>query len=228
MASFIDIVNRARSECGVTGNPLTTLSGVTGESLRFKNWVAEAYMEIQRKHTDWEWLRESFSITTVDAQQVYTLANIGISETFGKWKPDTFRIYTTALGYSTETFMYPTAYESFRDTWQFGANRAVKNRPTTFAVFPNKSLGLGPAPDATGYTVVGDYYTQPVEMADDDDVPAFPSKFHMLLVYEAMKHYAWYESAAEVYQRGDVKAGALMSELEFDQLPSVIIGGAMA
>lgn len=222
--TFLQLVNRLRQECAITGNDLTSLSNLSGESLRCKNWINDAYMDVQRKHPDWEWLRTSFSFTTTDAQQVYTLSDIGVSSTFGIWKPETFRIYITSSGYPTETFLIQQDYASWRDMWQFGANRTVTNRPTTFAILPNKSIGFGPTPNATGYTVLGDYYSAPVELSGDSDTPAFPAKFHMLLVYQAMMSYAAYESAPEVYQRGEVKAGQLMADLQADQLPQLVAG----
>lgn len=226
--TFLQLVNDLREKCGISGNALSALSGLTGESLRCKNWINDAYMDVQRLHTDWEWLRTSMSFTTTASQQTYTLANIGVSSTFGKWVHDTFRIYETSAGYATEDFLQEIDYSAWRDEWQFGANRSVTGRPTMFAIAPNKSLCFGPTPDATGYTVLGDYYSTPVQLSADSDEPAFPGRFHQLLVYAAMMSYGAYESAPEVYQRGKEKHGELLQLLEVDQLPAMSAGAALA
>lgn len=226
--TFLELLQRLAADTGTTNQTISTVSGVSGEILRLKNWLNDAYMDLQREHPDWEWLRSSFSFTTTNAQQIYTLTDIGISTTFGKWKPETFRSYITSSGYGTEIFMQYSEYEAWRDLWQFGANRTLTSRPTLFTILPNKSIGLGPTPNSVGYTVLGDYYTAPVEMSADSDEPAFPSKFHMILVYRAMMSYGVYESATEVYQRGQQKYGELLSQLQADQLPIVIAGAALA
>jgi hypothetical protein len=51
MATFLDLVNLARSEAGVASGDLATLqTGLTLESNRFKNWVKNAWNDIQTKH----------------------------------------------------------------------------------------------------------------------------------------------------------------------------------
>lgn len=220
----LELVNRLRMECGVSGNDLVSLTGVTGESLRMVSWINSAYEDVQRRHQDWEWLRTTVTFPTVDAQQVYTLSNIGISSAFSKWKPETFRLYVTSSGYSTETFLSYQDYETFRDTWQYNANRTITGRPTVFAVTPNKSIALGMTPDATGYTIIGDYYQAPGTLANDTSEPLFPARYHMLLVYMAMQSYAGYEAAPEVMQRGVQKASELVAQLEADQLPMITSG----
>lgn len=220
--NYLALTNRLRQECGVTGSDLTSLTGLTGESLRCKQWINDAYVELQNRHQDWQWLRTAFSFTTTADQQVYTTTDVGISATFGAWKPDSFRVYVTASGYAGEMFMgFYRDYEAWRDLWQFGANRTNTGHPINFAITPAKSIGLSPVPDDTGYTVLGDYYKAPSELSATTDEPAFPDKYHMILVYDAMKRYGVYEAASEVYQRGGEKFQELLKQLENDQLPEM-------
>lgn len=220
--TFLQLVNRLRGECGVGNSDLAALTGLSGQNLKCKDWIADAYVELQNKRPDWEWMRTAFSFTTTEDQQLYTLANVGISATFASYKPDSFRIYRTADGYSTEQYLqHNQNYDEWRDVWQFGANRTNTGQPTEFVITPNKSIGLSPIPDDTGYTVLGEYYTTAVELSVAADEPAFPDRFHMILVYDAMMRYGVYEAAAEVYQRGEAKYRELMNQLELDQLPAI-------
>ena len=63
--NFLALVNRARSECGVSGVALASLSGLATEDARIKNWVAEAWHDIQLHKPDWNWMRKPVSFTTV-------------------------------------------------------------------------------------------------------------------------------------------------------------------
>jgi len=222
--TFIQAVNRLRGECGITGSDLTSLAGLSGVNLRCKQWINDAYVELQAKQQDWEWLRASFSFVTVASQQVYTTTDAGIAATFGKWVPDSLRCYITASGYSTEQFLrHQPDYEAWRDVWQFGANRTVTGQPVEFAITPAKSLGLTPIPADDSYTILGDYYKMPAELSADSDTPAMPGQFHMILVYMAMMSYGVDEAATEIYQRGELKHRELLRKLMDDQLPNVCL-----
>jgi len=226
--TFLQLVNRLRQKVGITGNDLTTLSNLSGESLRCKNWVNEAWIDIQEQHPDWNWLRTTVSFATVDGQAVYTPTDCGIAATLGTWKKDSFRIYVTANGFVSETFLGDMLYDNWRDIYQFGALRTTTTRPVFISVAPNRSLCFGPAPDALGYTVVGDYYLAPSEMAADSDVPTLPERFQMAIVYRAMMSYAGFESAPEVYQDGQTEFNRMMRRLELDQQPQMLVGEPLA
>ena len=66
--TFLQLINRARQECGVTGPDLTTVTGLTGESLRFYNWINSAWVDIQTAHEDWQFMRLPFQFNTVASQ----------------------------------------------------------------------------------------------------------------------------------------------------------------
>lgn len=45
--NYLELVNRARVECGVSGNALTAVTGQSGENARFTGWINSAYVDIQ-------------------------------------------------------------------------------------------------------------------------------------------------------------------------------------
>jgi hypothetical protein len=55
-----------------------------------------------------------------------------------------------------------------------------------------------------------------------------PTNFHMLVVYEAMKKYAGFESAPEVFTRANTEAKPMWRDLERNQLPAMIWGDSLA
>lgn len=226
--NFLQLVQRAERECGVPGSGPSAVTAQTGEHGRFVNWVADAYNDIQTKHQDWDWMRTSTSWTTSDGVYRYSTTDCGIaSGTFGMWAQDTFRNYPTAAGVTTEITMSHLGYDNWRDTYLLGGTRATRSRPVEFAVGPDKAIYVGPVP-ASGYTMTADYFTAPVILAADGDTPLLPTQYQMVIVYRAMMSYGAYESASEVYQRGELEFNKLMRRLEIDRLPPVGFAGPLA
>lgn len=230
--NFLDMVRQLAKECGTTKDPVTTITTVqsaTGEVGRLAAWIQNAWRDIQSKHPDWQFLRASISWATIDGQATYTPTQCGIAaNAFGAWARDTFRNYNTAAGQNSEIFMGYMPYDSWRNAYQYGALRTAKSQPFMVTICPDKSIGLGPVP-LVGYTVLGDYYTAPVDLQADADVPSLPA-WHskMLIVAGGMKQYGAFESAPEVYARGQALYDSLMTRLENDQLPNISGGMALA
>lgn len=228
--TFLELVNRTRQECGVSRNDLLTLNAVTGESLRIKNWVIQAWKEIQQKGRNLDWMTRDFSFQTIAAQQAYTATDAvptGIALTsFKRWKQNTFRIYLTATGASDETHLTEMAYEDFRNYYIFGSMRTTQGRPSRVAIrAQDKALLLGMVPDAV-YTVVGQYFIQPVALSADADEPAWIHD-DMAIVYKAMEFYGYYEAAPEVLSRGKAEFKTLMGGILNEELPDVELAGPL-
>jgi hypothetical protein len=229
MTTFLKGVNRLRSEVGNSGSDLTTVVGVVGDQLRLVRWYNAAYMDVLNTHTDWFFLRQSFTFATniITNQNSYTPAQCNTTN-FGNWKKDSLRIYTTSLGYGNEMILPFATYDEFRNLYLYGAARTNYMRPSLFSIDPQKNLVLGGAPDLVGYTVNGEYYQAPTELVNDADVPLLPTQYHDAIFYKAMTHYAGYENAAEVNARGSKEYANLMARISIDQLPTVGFGEPLA
>lgn len=237
--NFLALSNSAILNCGVSGGPLTTTAGQTGSLGRIVAWIGDSFNELQTTHDDWDWMRSSnllgagASFATVAGQASYPLGTgagtVGIAvDSFGKWDVETFRCYTTSVGTNDEQFLDEVPFDVWRDDYMLGANRSVQTRPVAIAVGPDQSLNVGP-PSNGLYTVTGDYFVAPSLMTADADVPTgLPLRFHMLIVYKAMKKYAFYESAAEVLSRANAEYGPMMNQLEGARLPKLAFAGALA
>lgn len=225
--NYLDLVNRLRQESGTTSSKLMTLTGVVGEALRSADWVSQAWEEIQTAQPDWDWMRGSVSFQTIAQTPVYTPAECGLLD-FASWKKDSFRTYVTSSGMASEIWLDPIDYEAWRNRYQFSSFRTTYSRPLSITVTPAKSLGLGPIPDATGYTVVGEYFRLPQVLSADTDVPTMPERYHMAIVYLAMRYYALFEAAPEVLQRAEDGYRRMMTRLRMDQQPGFTFGGALA
>lgn len=170
--------------------------------------------------------------SVVDANNVTLSATVGgaainTSGTQSGTHTITSNNTTTFAGLKSEIFMGYIEYESWRDGYEYGALRQIQTRPDVITITPDKSIGVGPFP-IDGYTVVGDYWRVPSEMAANTDTPSLPTQFHMAIVYRAMMSYGAFEAAPEVYQRGEKEFNKLMHRLHFSQMPEITVGGALA
>lgn len=238
--TYLQLVNRLMRECGASSsaNPLSTVADQTGEPLRFVEWIDQAWLEIQTKHDDWPWMRSSsllgggVSFATVAGTGSYPLGTgtgtVGIEATgFGKWEERSFRNYPTGSP-TSEIFMTRIGFDRWRDGYMYGAQRSARSRPTVVAVGPDQSVCVGPMP-TSGYTIIGDYYWQPVPMSADADYPyGLPAQFNMAIVYLAMIYYGEYEAAPEVVTRGREGYAKLMRQLEALRARRVGVAGALA
>ena len=228
--TFLELVNRLRVECGVSGPALTTVAGqlAGSENARMVAWVQQAWNDVQTSKEDWLFLREPFQFNTVAQQQIYTPVQAGLTAAgFGNWKRDSFRCSSVGANYADEQLLNYMEWTTFRNLYIYANMRFTYMRPVVVTIDPEKNLGFGAIPDIP-YVIVGEYYTQPVQLTVDGDVPAIPSRFHMIIVYRAMMYYAGYEAAPEVMSRGEFEYKRLASRLEIDQLPTVVSGPPLA
>lgn len=225
--NFLQLVNRTRVECGVSGPALVTAQNLTGEAARIASWVNAAWMDIQTVKDDWQFMLEDFNFNLITQQSVYTAAEAGVGATFANWKRDSFRCSSFGANFADEQLMNYMEYPTYRNLYKYGNMRTTYARPVVVSITPDKSLAFGAVPDRA-YVIDAQYYIKPVEMSADTDEPTIPQRFHMMVVYRAMMHYAGFEAASEVYQRGEFEFNRLMKRLDVDQLPTVVSGPPLA
>ena len=224
--NFLQLVNRLKVECGVSGPVLSTVQNLTGEMDRLKSWINAAWVDIQASQEEWEFLRREVGFTLTASKRFYTYTDAGITS-FGNWKRDSFRLSSVTANYGDEQLLNFVEYTTFRNLYMYANMRNVTARPVAVTVDPSKQLGFGSNPDIP-YVVDGEYFMCPTEMSADIDTPSIPDRFHLMIVYRAMMSYAGYESASEVYQRGQVEFNRLNNRLHIDQLPTFVSGPPLA
>lgn len=225
--NYLELINRLRRECGVSGPALANLDTLSLESRRMVDWIADAWVDIQALHDDWQFMRRTVVFSAVPEQQVYTAQDAGIDATFGNWKRDSFTCSSAGQGFGDESDLLFMDYDQFRRMYQFGAARTAYTRPRFVTVTPDKSLALGPAPDQA-YVIQGDYYARPVRLANATDEPSIPAQHHLMIVFKAMMAYGAFEAATEVYGRGQTEYRRMLSMLEIDRLPTLVSGPPLA
>lgn len=224
--NFLEICQRAALESGVsrsTSGPVSVLSQ-TGEMGKIVTWVLAAYQDVQNKHAMWDFLRFDFSFNTIASTSTYLPSAVSLEE-LATWEAKDMRVYLTATGVSDELRL------KSRDWVYLKANRLIgtvqSGKPYEVAVRPSKALVFWPTPDAV-YTVTGEYWKRAQTMAANADEPLVPEQFHMIIVWGAVRYYAGDQGAAELYALADQNYNRLMKKLELDQLPQILMAGALA
>ena len=240
--NYLQLVNRARRECGVSGAAnLTTLQNpATVETQRFIDWVADAWNDIQISQTTWQFLRAKCEIATTAGQNVYTPAGANATyfatgatiptstiPTFDSFVLSSFRCYRPAVGYGDEMLMNFLIWEDFRNLYLYGNMRTTQQRPVAVTQAPDRSLVVGAVPDDV-YNIVGEFYAHPQVLSADTDTPLMPDQFHMLVVYKTMEYYGAYESAPEVLARAQAGISNLEPLLINHQLPKITFNVPLA
>jgi hypothetical protein len=229
--TFLGLVNRTRRECGLGSSDLTTLSGLTTEQTRFKDWINDGWVDVQLARTDWLWMRGSFSFTTTALLQNYSPSAAGATN-FGEWARKTFRCYRTADGVGTEQILPFMEYDTWRNVYAYGTQRSTYTRPVVLTVNPDHSLATGPVPDDV-YTISGEYQRCPVSLSADTDtltgsVNPLPERYQMLVVYKAMKSYAVFSAAQELVDKASREERRLLQQLQIYGLPTITSGPPLA
>jgi len=245
--NYLQIVNRAISECGSALAPLTTLQNpAAGETTRFINWVNDAWTEIQNEQYEWNFLRTWLQFQTSTNVQQYTPTTIFstatvyegtqslptgsslASYTLNQWVRKSFRCFPTSQGVNGEQIQSFMPWDDFRNIYMYASQLSNYTRPVIASVGPDKSLWFGPIPDATGYTITVEAWLAPQTLSLDADTPLMPPNYHMLLVYKTMRKYAGFESAPEVAARAEEEFTPMMNQLYVDQLPVMGSGPPIA
>lgn len=221
--NFLQLCQRVFSEGGITGQ-ITSTQNQTGEALRIVNWVADAYQSIVNDQgLTWKFMRASAKVQLTAGQGEYTFADLSLSG--DQWDTRSMRVAANS-DLSDETFVDHKDYLDFRDFWQFSSRRSVLSRPLNVAVDDDLKLCFGPVPDRD-YWVVLKYQRELTPLIEVADTPIFPARFHMAIVWHALRSYGLFEAAPELVARADMGLKSLMLSLEMDQAEEVTVGGAL-
>lgn len=229
--NFVDLTERLRYECGVSGTQLTTVQNLNGELLRLRNWIRDAWQELQQERTEWKFMRRQFSFDTVAGTQSYSLATVQAVNSnidIDLYRQDSFSLdLATAADRAQEQPLGMMGYDHFRNMYIVGypaSDPTRWQRPMTASIDDAKTIWFGPAPDLS-YRIRGECWINPQILVDDADVPIMPDKYHNVIVYRAMKKYAGYESANDVRVRASQEGSVPELTLFNEQLPQVTIDG---
>lgn len=224
--TFLQLAAALRQEVAGSGTGPSAVTGQTGELKRIVDWIAAADEEVQQSQDEWKFMVGDFAIDTVADDGSYLPADcITPITAFRNWKTETLKVYLLSAGTGNETALTYIDYQLWYERFNTGAQ--TSSRPRWFTVGNDMSIKLAPKPDDV-YRVAGEYQKSVVTLAADEDVPVYPSEYHMLPVYGGMMKYGRYTGASEVYADGERLYKQLMKRMERTQLPEIRRARALA
>lgn len=217
--NYLQLCQRLRLECGVSGTGPSTVTSQTGQLLKLVNWVAQAWLEIQMSRPDWRFMWKEFTFNTVAGTRDYPAADVSITD-LDSWDVGSFLIYETAIGTSDQNELPYMDYLDWRKKYRVQMAERANDRPLLFTLMPDdEAVRFEPRPDAI-YTIDGEYKRTVQTFSVSADTPTgLPSKFHMLIVYKAMQYYGFHENAPDVLANGETWYDQMLTILEREQLP---------
>lgn len=222
--NFLQMCQRVFTEGGVSGQ-IGSVQNQTGEAGRIVGWVASAYREILNDQgSTWKFLRKTAVVQLTSGKNTYSFDDLNLAEGV-QWDTREMRVAINP-DMSDETFLEHRDYSSFRNYWLFSSRRSVRSRPLDASVNDDTELVLAPIP-ASDYWLSLQYQIAPADLTQNDDIPVIPARFHMAIVWRALRHYGMFEAAPEVVSRADTGYKETMLQLEIDQTPEVCVGGAL-
>lgn len=229
--NFLALCQKAAREGGViAGLPsFATVANPSGRVAQLVNWINDAWVHIQNERTDWLWMRARFDATLTASTASYTAASLAFTgySRVAAWDRGTMQrppmsIYDNDIGRSDEGQIPWVSYDQWMNTYDIGVHD--ENRPTCWTISPANELLFGPTPDKE-YKIRGGYRKTPQELSADTDEPEMPSRFHDVIIAEAISMMSRSDEVAETFITYKGQYDRLRHALVNDQTPSVGIGG---
>lgn len=214
--NYLQLAQAVKRESGLgAGSSIVSLATAAGDDLRMFNWVNWAARDITLSRADWRWRRGAATLAST-VNQTNTATDFGLSD-FASWKPAsrTYKPSAYRITDGAEGALQWMEYEQFRQAFTVGTQTAGVAQ--YWSVSPSEAFLLGPAPD-TAHFVRADYIKDYADLTADADVPAIPTRFHMLIVWRALMEYAGFDAAGEVMQRAERNYNSAITQLSLSQL----------
>ena len=221
--NLLQLVNRTKSEAGISGHPLVTVENQSGEMGRAVEWVRSAYIEVQNLRP-WNWLWQPISHVLTPGKYVYApVADFGVTPL--DWRQDRFFLYDPALGRRQRirlAYLPWAAFDSMYPdpAWQPG-------RPQVVAIKPSRDLVFNRDPDLN-YIFEGEYRNTPETLTANTDTPSLPEQYHMAIVWMAVQMYAQYEEAGALYQMATARLNTYLGQMMNTELEGEFEMGPLA
>lgn len=200
--NYLQLAQAVKRESGLSGGGPISLSAAIGDDDRIFKWVNWAARDVTLAREDWRWRRGSATLASTTSM-TNAAAAFGLTD-FASWKdaaglykPSAYRI---ADGAQTEHELQWLTYDQFRKQFMIGT--PATGSVQYWSISPTDEFLVGPAPDSAHF-LRADYIKDYTDMAADTDVPALPTRFHMLIVWRALMEYGGFDAAGEVFMRAE-------------------------
>ncbi len=213
--NFIQLVQRAWVECHGSGGGPATVAGVTGHQLNFVNWVSDAWLEIQKEHSEWSFLKTNGSFQTISAQENYGKSAVGLGNLRAPLA--VFKLVDNQYVNIPLHASISSADEIYRVNKPAGSPNAC--------YFENSNFSFDTIPDQA-YTLKVFYRREPQTLAADSDVPLCDSVYRMTIVWKAVESFALDDEDQALLSKSREKYFKALQSMRGDLLPTIKFGAS--
>lgn len=219
--NFLEMAQRVRQECGISGDGPAAVLGQSGISAKLVAWVQAAYEEIQGAHPwRFNWGLHSQGLT----------AGVGTYDPVADWGLD-FRelahnpcyVYRTADGAVAKHWLCQVPWEQMREMVQPG----LQGVPLYCALRPDGLLQLHPEPQ-DGLTLVLEYAKNPALLEQNIDKPSLPERYHMAIVWRAVMFWCAHDENPALLASANSNYRLIMGRMYRSELPDLQLAETLA
>lgn len=217
--NFLQLVQKAIRKSGARASVPSSLSSVEGIQLEFKEYVNDAWKEIQMERKDWYFRAAEQSIdidqlSLTDGMRVPTsLIDAANSRSWNFIH--IYDVYIRLRGDDTDppSRIYFVPWNNWKDKFgrsniqlEYNDEKNVEGRPQWFTIAPTGELWLSPIPTAsTNYEMEFFGPTDIQDLSNDSDTPVLPERYHDMIVWKAAYEFHSYHTDAAGMERARQK-----------------------
>lgn len=202
--NFLELCVRVREESGVSGTGPSSTANQVGVLAKIVGWVRDANNDIEKLKSEWRFLWRRALTVLVVAKQSYSPLELNVSELKSMQR--------IRVG---DKFLRVIDWDEWVECYE---QQTGQGMPQVVAIAPDNSFYFYPAPDAA-YSVTIDYFSKPVRLVNDTDLPQIPEEHQDCIVQKALMYYANFEEDQALYQLASMRYDEKLSQLCGDQLP---------
>ena len=199
--NYLQLCQRLVQETGIADEGPASTAGQVGDYGRITSWVNDAWLKIQSLRGDWNWAWSTGTGTLTAS--TYTVSLPSTVET----------IKRVSLG---QAYLQQESWNDFADAYR----EISAGVPSVYSVRPDGVLVFNAKP-AEDQTVTYEFFATPTAFVNDNSEPSMPARYHMLIVYEALRSYALFDEAPELERKAIGYFEDMLADLERDQLARI-------
>lgn len=221
--NFLDLVRKLARETGtVSPSQIQTIEGaITDQNVAdLADWIIDANYEIEKLHDDWRFRMREGTVEIEAGTTDYPLGQYLGDEFFKKVVPYRHPWYHSHIQVGEK--LEPVHFVPYRE-WAGDYDQRLTTtrtgKPQAFTVLPNEQIRIYPTPDKS-YTLAFNYIRRPLRLELKDACePAMPAEMRNVIIYWALRHYAFYDEATHRIQTVQIELDQSLMDLRNDQLP---------
>ena len=246
--TFLELVQALNREIDWSEADPITVRNLSGNPASLPRWVSQSYVELQNRQ-DWRWLRHEWSLDLLPSgadgsaidrgdagfQGRYAFGDVTDLATgqpisrFRRWVRDQESpVRVRPVSGPRNVVDGDMIWLPWDDYRYLSQNYEPAATPGYLSVDPQDRLCFMPEPNEAGHRASGEYIRGSQVLVDDADVPEMPTDYHMLIVYLALRRFAFSRAATEALAEAEEFISLTMADLLRMQTPTLDVGPALA